>query len=311
MTSPATLSTQDRLRNEGESLGARLPPLLVEAERVASTIVAGTHGRRRAGIGETFWQFRRYRSEDPYSVVDWRQSARSQHLFVREREWEAAQSVWLWRDGGPNMAYASSDNLPDKRRRASLIAIALAALLTRAGEKIAMMGEMRAPASGRAAFRRIAAGLAGEKGASPDPTSQPIARNARVVMFSDFFAPLEETAAMMARLSSFHVHGVLVQVIDPAEEDFPFEGRIRFEAVASREEVLLGRAETSREAYQRNFTAHRETLAADARRLGWTLLRHRTDRPPETALLALYETVSAGTHRGDGARFAGLHAQPV
>lgn len=309
--STAALSPADRLRHEGESLGARLPPLLVEAERVAATIVAGTHGRRRSGIGETFWQFRRYRNEDPVGVIDWRQSARSQHLFVREREWEAAQSVWLWRDGSANMDYASLPSLATKRRRASLIAVALASLLTRAGEKLALMGEARAPASGRAAFRRIAANLAAETGAPPAPDSQAIPRYARAVMFSDFFTPPEETASLMARLSSAHVHGVLVQVIDPAEEDFPFEGRVRFEAVSTRDEVLLGRAESSREAYQRNFIAHRETLAADARRLGWTLLRHRTDHRPETALLSLYETVSAGLHRGDGARFAGLHAQPV
>lgn len=309
--SASTLSPAERLRHEGESLGARLPPLLVEAERVAATIVAGTHGRRRAGIGETFWQFRRYRSEDPVTVVDWRQSARSQHLFVREREWEAAQSVWLWRDGSANMDYASLPGLATKRRRASLIAIALASLLTRAGEKIALMGEARTPTSGRAAFRRIAASLAEEAGAPPAADSQPIARHARAVMFSDFFAPPGETASLMARLSSAQVHGVLVQVIDPAEEDFPFEGRIRFEAVNTRDEILLGRAESSRDAYRQNFLAHRETLAAEARRLGWTLLRHRTDHRPEAALLSLYESVSAGLHRGDGARFAGLHVQPV
>ena len=43
-----------------EALGARLPPLLVAAERVAATVAQGVHGRRRVGQGDSFWQFRRF-----------------------------------------------------------------------------------------------------------------------------------------------------------------------------------------------------------------------------------------------------------
>ncbi len=49
-----------RLRQRAEALAATLPPLLVAAERVAATVAQGVHGRRRAGMGESFWQFRRY-----------------------------------------------------------------------------------------------------------------------------------------------------------------------------------------------------------------------------------------------------------
>src|SRR5258706_14680868 len=98
----------NRPREEAESLAAALPPLLVEAERLASSIWLGVHGRRKAGMGETFWQFRRYRVEDPATAIDWRQSAKSQHLFVRERGWEAAETVWFWRDASVGMRYAYS-----------------------------------------------------------------------------------------------------------------------------------------------------------------------------------------------------------
>src|SRR5262249_35252748 len=124
-----------RLRDEAETLAASLPPLLVEAERVASTVAQGVHGRRRVGTGETFWQFRRFQTGDQSSDVDWRRSARSQHLFVRETEWEAAQSVYLWRDGSPSMNYASSG--ATKLQRAGVLALALGILLVEAGERIA------------------------------------------------------------------------------------------------------------------------------------------------------------------------------
>ena len=88
-------------------LAGTLPALMVAADRVAATVIQGVHGRRRVGQGDAFWQYRPYRDGDSASQIDWRQSARSRHLFVRETEWEAAASVWLWRDASPSMQYAS------------------------------------------------------------------------------------------------------------------------------------------------------------------------------------------------------------
>ncbi len=63
--------------HEAKGLAESLPDLLIEARRVAHTILAGWHGRRRAGPGETFWQFRPYVSGEPANGIDWRRSARS------------------------------------------------------------------------------------------------------------------------------------------------------------------------------------------------------------------------------------------
>ncbi len=153
MTQTLFSGTRSSLQDEAEALSSALPPLLVEAERLASAVSLGIHGRRKAGMGESFWQFRRFRAEDPSTAVDWRQSAKSQHLFVREREWEVAQSVWFWRDGSPGMQFKSG--AVTKMDRASLLALALASALVRGGERIALLGEPHAPASSRAALRRI------------------------------------------------------------------------------------------------------------------------------------------------------------
>src|SRR5262252_10752491 len=139
----------NRPREEAEGLAAALPPLLVEAEELASGVWLGVHGRRKPGMGESFWQFRRYRVEDPATAIDWRQSAKSQHLFVREREWEAAETVWFWRDASVGMRYAYSKQAPEKWERATVLALALASLLVRGGERIGLLGSGATPASGR------------------------------------------------------------------------------------------------------------------------------------------------------------------
>lgn len=292
----------DALRERAEALAATLPPLLVAAERLASSVSLGVHGRRKAGMGETFWQFRRYRSEDPASAIDWRQSAKSQHLFVREREWEAAEAVWFWRDGSPGMRFKSVHTEMSKIDRATLLALALAALLVRGGEKIALLGDGHGPGTGRAPFTRIAHELidfAPDDGALPPEA--PVTKNAQFVWLSDFLSPPDAIENALRRLAHAGSNGHLIHIVDPAEEDFPFAGRIRFEAAGYRESETFGRAETARASYQARFRAHGEAVRTLAQRLGWSYLAHRTDRRPETALVALYANLGGMRARMRGA----------
>jgi uncharacterized protein (DUF58 family) len=288
------LTQASTLQHEAEALSAALPPLLADAERLASAVSLGIHGRRKAGMGESFWQFRRFRAEDPSTAVDWRQSAKSQHLFVREREWEVAQSVWFWRDGSAGMGFRSG--AVSKRDRASLLALALASALVRGGERIALLGDGQAPASSRVALRRMALRLTTGAASDALPPDAPLSRNAQFVWLSDFLSPLPAIENVLRRFMQSGVGGYLVHIVDPAEEDFPYEGRTRFEAPAGELSETLGRAESVASSYRARFRAHAETIALLARRQGWTYLAHRTDRSPQTALVSLYAEMSGAVH---------------
>ena len=282
------------VRRRAERAAASLPPLLVAARRVAATVHQGVHGRRRPGPGETFWQFRRYEPGDPAAAIDWRQSARSARLYVREREWEASQSVWLWRDGSPSMDFASRGQGETKKERASLLLLAVASLLLGGGERVALFGAGRRPVRGAAALARLSETLCAEadSGAGLPPRDW-LPRYAHAVLIGDFLDPAEEIAAAVRRLAGLGVSGCLLQVLDPAEETLPFSGRVRFAGLEGGPEPVIGRVEAARAEYRARLEAQRAALAATARRAGWTFLSHRSDRAPETALLALYLALSA------------------
>src|SRR6202165_376471 len=110
----------------GRTLAASMPRLILEARRVAATVIHGLHGRRRAGSGENFWQYRRFVMGEPAARVDWRRSARDDFLYVREQEWEAAHTVWIWPDRSPSMAFRSPLAEETKLNRALVMALALA-----------------------------------------------------------------------------------------------------------------------------------------------------------------------------------------
>ena len=284
--SPSTL-------NRSLELAGTLPALMVAADRVAATVIQGVHGRRRVGQGDAFWQYRPYRDGDSASQIDWRQSARSRNLFVRETEWEAAASVWLWRDGSPSMQYASLRGLDTKAVRAEVITLALASLLTDAAERVAVLGTGMRPITGRVAVRRVAETLFDEtRDGTPTPPSLPpmvpLPAHGTVVLVSDWLDPLEKIEDIIRYYASVGVRGHLVQVLDPAEEDLPFDGHVKFEGLESEGQHTIRRVETVRTAYGARLAAQREGLQRLARPANWTVHLHRTDRPAQTVLLSLY-----------------------
>lgn len=296
----------EQLLQRGETLAAGLPPLLVAAERVAATVAQGVHGRRRVGIGETFWQFRPYEPGDRPQLIDWRQTAKSDRVYVRDMEWEAAQSVWLWRDASGSMSWRSAEAGDNKRGRADLLLLALAALLLRGGERVTLLGSGRRPASGRQALLRTALSLEREaRGEAPAraggsgggeggglPPREPLPRYSRLVLFGDFLSPLPEIEAVLRYYAERGLSGHLVQILDPAEISFPFAGRLNFEGLEDEESWLLSRSEAVRSAYLRRLQAQCDGLADLARRLGWSRELHRTDRSAESALLTLYQAMA-------------------
>lgn len=296
--SGAAPGTPEVIRQRAEEVASTLPPLLIAATKVAATVAQGVHGRRRVGRGEAFWQFRRYSPGDPAHGIDWRQSAKSDALYVREREWEAAESVWLWRDDSPSMRYRSSPELPEKQERAELLLLALAALLVRGGERVALLGTEGGPQGGQAALNRMAEMLLRFPPASAEqgnlPVQAPLPRYARLVIIGDFLLPLPKTAALVRAYSSAGATCHLLQILDPAEETLPFTGRVRFEGLEGESSLLVSRVENLREAYLARMAARTQSLKDLALSTGGTFAMHRTDHPPQTALLALYEALAEG-----------------
>lgn len=291
------------LRQRAEAVAARLPPLLVAAERVAATVAQGVHGRRRAGVGEAFWQYRRYTPGDSVARIDWRQSARGRHTYIRETEWEAAQSVWIWRDTAPGMNWRSDPALPTKRQRADLLALALACLLIRGGERVGLLDTAASaapmperPAEGRAGLERLALRLEAETAVDRDgaaaPGITPLPRHAHLVLLGDFLDPIADIRQRLAAHAAAGARGHLLQILDPAEETLPYSGRVEFHTVENRLSLTVPRVDALRDAYRQRLAEQRADLARLAASLGWTLGGHRTDQPPHQALLSLWGQVA-------------------
>jgi uncharacterized protein (DUF58 family) len=274
-----------------EALGARLPPLLVAAERVAATVWQGVPGRRRVGQGDRFWQYRPFVAGDSAARVDWRRSARSDRLFLRETEWEAAQTVGLWRDGSASMRWRSRAASGEKVERAVVLLLALASLLLRGGERVRLVAPGGRSVSGRVGLERLAEGLEGLAGEEL-PGAVGLPRFARVVLIGDFLGPLDEIRDCVGAMAGVPVSGHVLQVLDPAEALLPYRGRVRFHGTEREAATVVPRVEGVRAADAARLAEQQAGLAAIAAAAGWGFAVHRTDHPPEAALLGLYAALA-------------------
>ncbi len=297
ISDPAT--TPAGLRHRAEGHASAYPALMAEAEHLAANVVLGEHGRRRAGMGDEFWQYRPAQAGDTSRDIDWRRSARSDTQFVRQKEWQAAQSVMLWVDDALSMTFTGGKDRPTKGHRARVLALALAVLLNRGGERFGLANRGTPPRRGEAQLGRIASHLMAPAGEADygAPNARVLPNGSRAVFISDFLGDPSQTIDTLTRATDHGVKGALVQVLDPDEEAFPYDGRTVFETMSGAQSFETMKAGNLKERYLDRLAARKAQLKEIARRTGWRYTVHHTDHPATQALLWLYTALDRGAGR--------------
>jgi uncharacterized protein (DUF58 family) len=290
------VSDVTQLRSRSEAEAARFPPLLARAEHLAGAVLLGEHGRRRAGLGDDFWQYRPAEQGDSRRMIDHRRSARGDTQFVREREWQIAQSVMLWIDRGASMGFTSDAKLPSKGDRARLIGLALAILLVRGGERVGLTGTDLPPRRGNQQLQRLAQTLTADEDAEYSPPEhRAMLPHARAVFISDFLGPLDEVRLALSKAADRGVRGCMYQILDPTEEAFPFKGRTIFQSMGGSISHETLKAADLRDRYLTRLADRKAELAELCQLAGWQFDTHHTDASAQAGLLWLYRAMGVAS----------------
>lgn len=284
------------LRFEAEKLAAGAPDLKIISQKIAAGVLHGPHATRRAGGGESFWQYREYVSGDTPGSIDWRQSAKGERVFVREKEQFRAQSHLFWIQREPGMDFCSDKNLLSKRQTAQVIALTLALLHARGGEIVGMAGRGGAGHSGRA-MQAFETALEENDPAALPASGLRVPADCNLVLIGDFLSPVSDIERSLEPLAHRTRNATILQILDPAEVRLPYKGRIVFERPGHGPEVLINNAGDVAQAYNERIAGHNAQVKALAARLGWNMRLHLTSDDPAVMLAQLWRQFTLANGR--------------
>lgn len=268
----------------------KMPYLLLQARHIANTLITGWHGQRKRGNGENFWQFRPYMEGESITRIDWRRSARDENMYLREHEWQMTQTVWLWTDQSASMHYCSRFSKISKGNHAIILTLALASLLARSGEHIAIPNLMP-PTMTSNVVERIAFALEDYSDKNSFPDFSTITRFSHAIIMSDFLDHPKKIIQHLNILSTKQVTAHLIEIADPAEESFPYTGHTEFSDPETKEKHIFGKAENLRKSYCKLYQARRQELVNFCARQGWSYHVSTTDQPLTETILHLSNTM--------------------
>lgn len=280
-------------RFQAEKLAAKTPDLKLLAQKIAEHILSGPHATRKAGSGEAFWQYREYIPGDTPASIDWRQSGKTDRIFVREKEQHKTQSHFFWIKRNSDMDFSSSAKLLTKHQAGSVMALALALLHVRSGEVFAYAGETRASPSERNLQHLETLLLQTHPSALPD-AALPLPAHCGLYILSDFLEPIEDLEKILKPLRARTRNITMIQILDPAEIALPYKGRIIFENTLSGARVLTNNADDIAKAYNARIDTHILQIKALCKNLGLSHRLYITNQNPEKFLLDLWKHTGGG-----------------
>ncbi|MDB5491770.1 MAG: hypothetical protein JWO78_1619 [Micavibrio sp.] len=284
------------LRHKAEAASAGLPALMAAAEKAVTTLYHGDHRQRRSGSGENFWQFREYDSSDRPQDIDWRQSAKGDHVYTRQKERQTAQTILFWAQNDRGMAMKTAKARQSKYETAAIFSLALGLLLTRAGEHIAPLQEPNRAGRNDLALQRLGDMLCRRPATLPPGPAVPVAhqlpKRASLILAGDFMQPAEELEITLSVLAAKARHGLLVQILDPAELELPFNGRVIFRPFNDTMDIPIANVPSIREAYKERLRNHIDAVHDLARHHGYGHIVCSTADDIRPALSAAWQALA-------------------
>lgn len=282
------------MRLKAEELSNKIPSLYVKADRIANTIWEGMHNRNKDGLGDNFWQFRKYEYGDPAHLIDWKKTAKSNETFIQEKELQTLQNFVIWRDTSRSMNFRSSESIDTKLYRANLFTLTLTIILSKSGENIVLNGLKTELLKGGNAVNFVSNQI-NEKvtdSYKSRPNINEIKNNSDVILIGDFLNNINETEKTIKELSNRGINGIIIQILDPAERFFPYKGRINFNGLEGEKNILIGKAESVRNDYKKAIKIHIEKLEKLTTSYSWKYILDNSDQDASISLQNICNTLT-------------------
>ncbi|MDX1962614.1 MAG: DUF58 domain-containing protein [Pirellulales bacterium] len=278
---------------------AGISSLELRARRIVEGYVSGLQRSPWQGFSVEFAEHREYVPGDDLRHVDWKAYGKTDKIYIKRYEQDTNLICYLALDASESLLYQSPQAPWTKWDCARTIAAALSHLIMRQQDSLGwaiIADELRQvvrPSGSPAQGRQFIDELGRLSAAGPTSLGKLLAQLAErwnrrgvVVVISDLFCDLSELLTGLRRLH-YRQHDVIVlQVLDPAELDFPFAEDCVFLDMEGADRLAVD-PQLLRTGYLRELELHNRSVRASCREWGCDFLQIRTTDPLDLALAAL------------------------
>lgn len=273
-----------KLIEKARKFSAKLPPFKFNLEN-SNSFLRGYSKEKKKGIGEEFWEFRNYTVGDPVRNIDWKKTVKSNDIIIKLKELETSKKVWIWMNKNLSMNYRYSSENETKMERASIIGIILIDILVRAGENVGIIGSKIGMKNGKENFFHIVRALLECPQSTKDKR---IKKGDVIILISDFLESPQKSISKITKISDNICQGLLIQILDDSELNFPFFGRNQFYDPLSGLHKLFNKSELIRKIYIKRIEDHNKKLELLCSKFGWKVIRNSNSEGYNSFIKKLY-----------------------
>jgi uncharacterized protein (DUF58 family) len=283
----------------------RIKDLQLRAKVVVEGFFSGLHRSPYHGLSVEFSEYRHYTSGDDPRYLDWRLYARTDRYYVKRFEDETNLRCHLLVDMSRSMGFGSEDWTKAEYARTAAATLAYFLSLQHDAAGLVTFDEAIVdylPARYRpghlrhlmVALERPVSGRGTDLGAPIEQIARTVTKRGMVIIISDFLASLETLEVHLGYLRARGHEVVVLRVLDPAEENFPFREPALFHDLESGRDLYVDPA-AARDRYLKRMAEHTSSIRRASSGLGIDFYSMTTDRPLE---LVLFDFLSARLRRG-------------
>ena len=273
---------------KAKRISSNLPIISFELNKTFSSS-KGISKQKKRGSGEEFWDYKNYNFGDSIRNIDWKKSAKQGNFLIKYNEVENSKRIWIWKDSSVSMNYKFYKNTESKIERATILSIILLDIFLRSGEKVGIVGSKIGIKNGTESFLDLSSAILNDK---CDMSDKRIKKGDFVIFISDFIDKINITRKKLISLSNNTYKALLIQILDPSELSFPFEGRKQFYDPKSGIHKLLNRSEKMRLIFQHKVKQHNDELEKICKKLGWKFIRNITNESYNSIMNRIYNNFS-------------------
>ena len=225
---------------------------------------------------------------DPLRSIDWKKSSKLNKILIKNNESESSKNIWFWRNESVSMNYRNSNRVEEKLYRSKMLGLILIDIFLRSGEKVGIIGSDLALKKGPKSFLEVASEFVSRSLKFSDSR---IKKNDVVFIISDFLENPNQIKKQLLSISESIYSGILIQVLDSSELEFPFKGRNQFFDPLSGLHKIFNKSESMKIRYKEKIKSHQLKLDNICSKFGWKIFRNKTSQTYESLIMQIYSSL--------------------